>query len=142
MCNFPSNIHDLNNWICVWYGCYIFPSLVIPVEDSNNSDTNICTTIICMPVNYYHTIQWMTDKHFKKTKHFQCAQSFWQQQQGQNCTYKRTYLIETSIANFHEKLCITVIWKLGFHFSHMCILGHHQCDKEHNEVFKHICFYQ
>ena len=53
--------------------------------------------------------------------------------------YSRKYpvLMETSIYDLHEKLYITSIQNMDFHFPHVRILGTHQCGRERRENFKY-----
>ena len=72
-CLFTPDQYALPHWKYVLRCCEIFSIIVIPRQESNGDETNMCHTIIIISTYSYHTLLCMLDVHMKKKQHVHCV---------------------------------------------------------------------
>ena len=132
ICAYPPSQHTLPHWKCVLRCCVNFPSIYLPVPESDWHHSNTYPSISfhvyslisrCI-VHVRHPL------HEKKNFHL-CFQYPATMTPEKLYTRKEIVMMEKSIADFHTSLYIPAIQSLSFHLPHVHILGTNQCGNPH-----------
>ena len=136
---FPYNSEHnaMNHWKCVLRCCDKCPSMVIPNQEANRDTPHTYPKIhFHVYINVSHCTMHGIHPNGENTTCCMFSTVASADTTEKIYTQKDIVLLQKYITESHKKFYILAIQKLVFNFTHVHIIGTHNCGKEHRKAFK------